>query len=181
MIPYGRPFSTGFHEIIRSFSGGSYGNLIPYGRSFAIGYQPILCGLRILWKSHTLWEIIFHRISRSHRLIFWRILWKSDILWELIFHRIYHPTGPSAHFLEDPVEISYLMGDHFPWGPMEPLDHFEFLEDPNHGNFIGSSGTFSVDSFVFWKGHETRVRPDLNFILPGNGQGSIHNVDIMLI
>ena len=44
---------------------------------------------KILWKSHTLWGTIFHRVPWDHRIIFWGILWKfhrsifQRILWDI--------------------------------------------------------------------------------------------------
>ena len=77
--------------------------------------QIIFC--RILWISHNLWDLAFHRV-----------VWKSCTLWGVILHRILHKHDLSGHFPQDPMEISYLIRDHFAQDLTElPAN---FLEDP---------------------------------------------------
>ena len=98
-----RSFSVGSYGFPITYgtwlSTGSCGNLAPCGApsstEFCASMTCLVISHRILWKSHTLSEIISHRISRSCQLIFWRILWKSNTLWGTMFHKI-RATGPSA-------------------------------------------------------------------------------------
>jgi hypothetical protein len=81
------------------------------------------------------------------QLIFQRILWKSHTLWGIIFHRI-------SPFSEGSC------GNPTPCGGSFFTESVHFPQDPRG----------SLSSFVVWRS-AALTSFDLNFILPGNGQG----------
>ena len=81
--------------------------------------QIIFC--RVLWISHTLWDFAWLSTGST-------VVWKSCTLWGAILHRILCKYDLSGHFPQDPMEVSYLIRDHFAQDLTElPAN---FLEDP---------------------------------------------------
>jgi hypothetical protein len=115
----------------------------------------------ILWKSHTLWEVIFHRISPFSggscgnpipcgRIIFHRIslfswiLWKSHTLWETIFHRI-------SSFSWQMIFILPGRGVHFPQDPLGSFVVNAARPSPHSTSILFCPGTGRANSYTHFK------------------------------